>query len=235
MAQPLQAVPPSPAAIRSKGFWIAAVFGCLGIGVVLLLAGSLVIGLLAGLSGDSGHPPPAPPAAASASPADPAEADDFVYDSPNGLHTIAPNRIVAEGVQVTLAGIWREDQRSVTLRLGADGRYELGIGGGASGGRTKYDIVASSSSERGTWTLQGQTLTLSPEGTASTGMAEGKVNSGKGNADPPRAWAVAGVTIEYTPHGSETPRQRPGLRVTGPLPSWHYPPGDMNWVLRRAW
>lgn len=138
-----------------------------------------------------------------------------------------------EGVSVPLAGTWCDDHRHIVLRIEAGGRYHLSAGGGAiRSGNSRADITAASSSEAGTWSLEGSTLTLSPDGYRLTGLGEGKQTSEGGAADPPRQWSVVGVTIEYTPHGQDTPRRRPGLRVTGQSPTWYYPSGEMNWVLR---
>ncbi|MEK7468384.1 MAG: hypothetical protein AAB074_13325 [Planctomycetota bacterium] len=225
---------------RGAGFWILILGGCFGVGVILLIVGVFLAGVFAGLSEESGTPgaPSTTGTAGSAgtsAPSGAGEPDDFIYKSPaNGMEFIAPNQIVAEGVSVTLAGLWREDHRSITLRLLESGRYELTIGGGALSGRTKYDLVASTSAELGTWTFAGATLTLTPDQRELSGIAEGKSNSGKEKADAPRQWNVVGVTIEYTPNGSNVTKQRPGLRVRGPGPSWYYPPGEVNWVLRSA-
>lgn len=230
-----QPVPPSSAPGRGAGFWILVIGGCAGLCGVLLVGGLVLLGVLGAMSEESPAPaapgaPGAPaPTAASAS----GEPDDFIYKSDNGLEWIAPNEIVAEGVAVPLAGTWCDDHRHIVLRLEANGRYQLSAGGGAiRAGNTKADITASSSAEQGTWALDGATLTLSPDGYRLTGIAEGKQTSGNGAADPPRQWSVVGVTIAYTPHGQDTPRQRPGLRVRGPSPTWYYPSGEMNWVLR---
>ena len=225
---------------RGTGFWILIVGGCLGLCCVLLVAGIFLAGILAGLSEDpgaTGTPSTARTTGNSqtSAPSGTNEPDDFIYTSQtSGLNYIAPNQIVAEGVSVTLAGLWREDQRNIALRLLDCGRYELTIGGGSLRGSTKHDLVASTSAEQGTWTLAGATLTLTPDQRELSGIAEGKTGSETVKADGPRQWNVVGVTIEYTPNGSETTRQRPGLRINGPSPSWYYPPGNVNWVLRSA-
>lgn len=229
-----------PGGKRGAGFWILIGVGCLGAGGVVLVGGLILLGVLAGISeGDGGpgavksaSPGPVSDAGGSSSTGEP---DDFIYKSTtSGLEYIAENHVSAEGVSVTLAGVWREDHRNVVLRLREGGRYELSAGGGAIAGRTKYDTVASTSAEQGTWTFEGATLTLTPDQYDLSGIAEGKSNSGKGKADGPRQWNVVGVTIEYKPNGSDTFRQRPGLRINGPGPSWYYPPGNWNWVLRSA-
>lgn len=214
--------------------------GCLGAGVLLLCIGLFLAGVVAGIREDSGSPAApaggrATPGPTAAAPAPPSGPDDFIYHSPNGTIWIAPHQVSAEGVSVTLAGEWREDQRNVILRLREDGRYDLSVGGGAISGRNLSDLVAANSAEQGTWSLEGATLTLAPDGYDVSAIAERRSSTGGGKADPPRRWNLVGVTIDYTPHGSETARQRPGLRITGPGPSWHYPPGEWNWVLRRAW
>ncbi len=226
---------------RSSGFWILVIGGCLGVCGVGVAVVVFLAGVLAGLTEESPAPGPASISTTGAGPQGSApEAangpDDFTYKSKtSGLEYIAPNRISAEGVRVTLVGDWREDHRNVVFRLLADGRYELRVGGGALSGRTKAELVASSSAEQGTWKFEGSTLTLTPDQYNLSGIAEGKSNSGRGQADGPRQWTVEGVTIEYTPEGSQTPKYRPGLRINGPGPSWHYPPGNWNWVLRSAW
>ncbi|MBI2923050.1 MAG: hypothetical protein HYY18_18500 [Planctomycetes bacterium] len=189
-------------------------------------------GVFAGFSGETVAPGESPKAVALPVPAGP---DDFVYHSPNGLVYVAPHHVSAEGVEVALAGEWREDHRHVILRLREGGRYDLSAGGGAIRGDNLSDLVASNSAEQGTWKLEGATLTLTPDGHDVSGIAERHSSSTSGKADAPRQWNVVGVTIDYTPNGAETARQRPGLRITGPSPSWFYPPGEWNWVLRRAW
>lgn len=203
----------------------------MGVGAALcgavLIGGIVLLGVLGATSDD------APPAAAQV--AAPGEPDDFIYKADNGLLWVAPYRVVAEGVSVPLAGTWCDDHRHIVLRLDANGRYQLFAGGGAiRAGNSKSDITASTSAEQGSWTLEGATLTLSPDGYRLTGLGEGKQTSDEGAPDPPRQWSGVGVTIQYTPHGQDTPRQRPGLRVSGPSPGWYYPPGEMNWVLRSA-
>lgn len=229
MTESPQPVPPPSAPGRGAGFWILVVGGCAGLCGVVLVGGLVLLGVLGAMSENI---PDAPAPTAAATPA-PGEPDDFIYKADNGLEWIAPNQVVEEGVSVPLTGTWCDDHRHIVLRLEASGRYQLSAGGGAiRAGNTKADITASSSAEQGTWALDGATLTLSPDGYRMTGMAEGKQTSGSGAADPPRQWNVVGVTIEYTPHGQDTPRRRPGLRVTGQSPTWYYPPGEMNWVLR---
>jgi len=213
--------------------------GCLGVCGVLLVAGLVFLGVLAGIREDAGTPGEASTPGETAGPktsvpSSTGEPDDFLYKSESGLVYIAPNQVVAEGVSVVLAGVWREDHRSITLRILEDGHYQLTVGGGALGGTSRSDLVASNSAEQGTWTLDGTTLTLTPGAYGLSGLAEGKTSSGSGTADGPRQWNVVGLTIEYTPSGSDTARRRPGLRVSGPSPSWYYPPGDITWDFRSA-
>lgn len=239
---------------RGAGFWILVIGGGLAVccgGPVLLLIVAGVIGALSAPDGGGGYASVDEGAIAdpdgfveseesreeAPSRAD-AESgpDDFLYQSTtSGLQYIAPNEVVAEGVNVTLAGEWKDDHRNVVFRLHDSGRYELSIGGGALSGRTRSEVVASSSAEQGTWTFEGSTLTLTPSAYGLSGIAEGHSSSGGGQVDGPRQWTVVGVTIEYTPNGAQSAKQRPGLRVIGQSPSWYYPSGEMNWVLRRAW
>ena len=104
-------------------------------------------------------------------------------------------------------------------------------------GETISSSVAygSGSAERGTWQLAGSVLTLTPEGveqSGSVGMRRLETTTAKG--DGPRQWNVAGVTIQYTRVADATVRERPGLHITGPPPSWYYPNGDWDLVLRSA-
>jgi len=220
---------------RGTGFWVLVVGGCLGLCGVVLVVVIILVGVLAGLTEDAGAPGAARNEAAPTGPAASAnQPDDFIYNSPNGLVYVAPHHVSREGVSVTLAGEWREDHRHVILRLHEGGRYDLSAGGGALRGASISDLVASNSAEQGAWTLEESTLTLTPDQYDLSGIAERKGSSTSGKADGPRKWSVVGVTIDYTPHGGDTVRQRPGLHINGPSPSWYYPPGNWDWVLRSA-
>lgn len=191
-----------------------------------------VIGSAAGPGSSGGSGSGASSASASAS----AEPDDFLYTA-NGMTWIADNEVVAEGVKVTLAGEWREEHRNIVLRLREDGSYELVESGSVAfvhdnGSFSHAD--SSTTSESGTWKFADGTLTLTPGSRnlrATTGLTD--LGSEKQAPDAPRQWNIVGVTIQYSPHDGGT-RQRPGLHVRGPTPTWYYPPGDWDLVLRSA-
>ena len=241
MARVTTPQPPGlPVGKRGSGIWILAAVGCLGVGGLVLAAGVFLAGVLSGIREDApapvavssggttaGQPANAPPAANGP--------DDFIYHSPNGLIYVAENRVSAEGVNVALIGEWREDHRHVVLRLREGGRYELSAGGGAIRGASIADLVASNSAEQGTWTFEEGTLTLTPAAYDLSGIAERRGNATSGKADAPRKWSLVGLTIDYTPQGQDIVKQRPGLRINGPSPSWYYPAGNWDWVLRSAW
>jgi hypothetical protein len=240
---------------RGAGFWLLVVGGT-GVGCVLLVGGLVFFGALGVLglaaSGDSPSPgassgantgasSSADSAASSSTSAGnpPASSgpDDFLYHSANGLDYVADSHVSAEGVAVTLAGEWRDDHRNIVLRLRDDGRYDLASGGGVLVGEKISSSVAygSGSAERGTWQLVGSTLTLTPEGveqSGSVGLRQLEATTKAG--DGPRQWNVVGVTVQYTRVADGTVRERPGLHITGPSPSWYYPNGDWDLVLRSA-
>src|SRR5262249_16103228 len=131
--------------------------------------------------------------------------DDFIYKA-NGLEYIAEHHVAAEGVQVPLAGEWVEDQRNLTLRLREDGRYEFRSYGSAVYRTNDNNAVAmgSRSSEQGRWSLAGTMLTLTPSAQSVSGsIGSRQVATTQEQAEPPRAWNVVGLTIEYTPHGGQ--------------------------------
>lgn len=163
--------------------------------------------------------------------------DDFVYQSPNGMTYVAPSTVAAEGVVVPLVGEWRDDHRHLTLRLKNGGRYELTHGGGVLVGEKLSNAVAvgARDAERGSWSLDGTTLVLRPEGRQQSGSnGRTRLDAEEAGPDAARAWTVVGVTVEYTPQGQSAARQRPGLRVRGPSPEWYYPAGEWDLVLRSA-
>jgi hypothetical protein len=233
-------VAPVPArrSSRGAGFWLLIAGGAFGACCVLPGMGLLVLGIIgsaetpASSSGGSGSGGSGS-GGASAS----AEADDFLYTAPDGMSWIATNEVVAEGVKVTLAGEWREEHRNIVLRLRDGGTYELVESGSVAfvhdnGSFSHAD--SSTTSESGTWTYADGNLTLTPGSRnlhATTGTTD--LGSEKQSADAPRQWSVVGVTIQYTPHDGGT-RQRPGLHVQGPSPTWYYPPGNWDLVLRSA-
>jgi hypothetical protein len=232
---------------RGTGFWLLIVGGA-GVGCVLLVGGLIFAGAVGilGLTASGGAPgsgssPAAESATSSATsaatPTGSSGPDDFLYRGANGLDYVADSHVAAEGVQVTLAGEWRDDHRNIVLRLRDDGRYDLSSGGGVLVGEKISSSVAygSGSAERGTWQLAGSVLTLTPEAvelSGSVGTRQVETTSGKGDA--PRHWNVAGVTIQYTRVNDTTVRERPGLHISGPSPSWYYPNGDWDLVLRSA-
>jgi hypothetical protein len=170
------------------------------------------------------------------------EPDDYLWKSPgSGLEFIAEHHVAAEGVQVALAGEWRDDQRNIVFRLREGGTYELENYGSVayvnrnSGAYDHADGV--STGERGTWAFDPGTLTLtltpaSAQIHAVSGMHDRGTSDEK--ADAPRQWNVSGVTIEYTPHDSPTTKTRPGLHIRGPSPAWYYPNVPWDLVLRSA-
>lgn len=201
---------------------------CCGLPTVALV----VLGVL-GATGDDATAPSSTRSAAPSSD----EPDDFVYRAANGLQYVAASSVSAEGVQVTLVGEWRDNHRNLTLRLREGGRYELTGEGGVLVGTSNSRAVAygSKSAEQGTWNIEGSTLTLSPEGADLSGsVGTRRLDTTAEAVDGPRQWNVVGVTLDYTPYGGGTVRQRPGLHVSGPAPSWYYPPGSCDWVLRSA-
>jgi hypothetical protein len=219
---------------RGAAFWVLVALGGLGTCCGLPLIALAAVGL-------SSEDPATPGEGAEQSDGDaaerPAEADDFVYHSPNGLSYVAPSSVAAEGVNVTLIGEWRDDHRNITLRLKEGGRYELTNSGGVLVGEKISNAVAygSGSAERGAWSLEGSTLSFTPEGRRLSGsVGRKRLDTEEVAAEAPRAWSVVGVTIEYTPEGQSAPRQRPGLRIRGPSPAWYYPSGAWDLVLRSA-
>jgi hypothetical protein len=217
-------------AVRPRGplFWILVV--CVGLGACCGLP--MVGGLALWAMGDADVSAPSP----SPSSSDTNEPDDFIYTAANGLVYVATSTVSAEGVNVTLTGEWRDDHRNIILRLRDGGRYELMESGGVlTGTHTNPVAFGSKTGERGTWTIEGAALTLSPEEAEVSGsVGTRQLERGTEQGDGPREWTVVGLTIDYTREGEATVRQRPGLRVKGPAPSWYYPPGDCDWVLRSA-
>lgn len=215
--------------MNKKVVWIVAgvsVGGC-----CLFGTGLLALGAVAG--GEDAKDAPAAEAREATAEVD----DDFVYASPNGTFWVAPSSVAAEGVQVTLVGEWRDDHRHITLRLKDGGRYELTHGGAVLVGTAISNAVAegATDAERGTWSLEGSTMTFTPEGRQiSASVGTRNLGAGEEQAEAPRAWTVTGVTIEYTPEGQTASRQRPGLRIRGPSPDWYYPSGPWDLVLRSA-
>lgn len=168
--------------------------------------------------------------------------DDFRVDNA-GVY-LAENRVIADGVNVSLAGQWQQDLKSITLRLRDDGTYALRTGAGVayvnSNTGAFCHAVAGNGIETGTWVFANGTLTLTPKASKSTGV------NGYGPAtnytppapNPPRAYTVSGVTIEYTPIDAKAnpmrgvTRTRPGLHIRGKAQ-----PGmgeDWDYILRSA-
>lgn len=215
---------------RGAKFWVllslAGAGGCCTCsGVTLAVMGA---------AADSPASPTGPGTSAAAAEGGP---DDFLYDAPSGLHYVATSQVVAEGVEVKLAGEWREDHRNIVLTLGDDSRYSLSSSGGVAMREYAGDTRAngSRSAERGTWSFEAGALTLTPDGYALSGsVGNHALGAEEGQAEAPRTWSVVGVRLEYTPHDSTTVRSCPALQVRGESPGWYYPSGAMAWTLRRA-
>lgn len=230
--------PPGTPKKRGAGFWLllsgAGLGACCGLPMLVLV----VAGLWGAVSENAATDSSSSAATAGTSAAARSnEPDDFVYKSPNGLEYVADSHVSAEGVAVTLAGEWRDDHRNIILRLRDGGRYELTQSGGVLVGEKISNSVAygSRTAERGTWTLEGTTLTLSPESagvSASVGLR--KVDRTAEKAEPPRQWSLVGVKIQYTPEGKDVVMERSALHIRGPSPAWYYPNGDWDLILRSA-
>lgn len=208
---------------RSPMFWILAAAGGLGVCCVIPSCGLLVLGLL---SPDSRTP--------SNTVAPAIAADDFVYQSDaNGLTWVANATVSAEGAAGDVAGIWREDNRNVILKLDRGGQYVLTESSSSYAGGLRGD-------ETGRWSFSGGVLTLTPQSVKQDGFtaSDGHVSSGRLAPDAPRAWAVTAVTLVYHPPAVDDKsvmRQRPGLRIKGTAPTWSSANGSpFEWVVRSA-
>ncbi len=230
--------PPGIRKKRGAGFWLLlsglGLGACCGVPMLVLVVAGLWGAVSETAATDASSSATTTTASAAARSNEP---DDFIYKSPNGLEYVADSHVSAEGVAVTLAGEWRDDHRNIILRLRDGGRYELTESGGVLVGEKISSSVAygSRTAERGTWTLEGTTLTLSPESAGLSGsVGLRNVEGTAEKAEPPRQWSLVGVKIQYTPEGKNVVMERSGLHIRGPSPGWYYPNGDWDLVLRSA-
>src|SRR5256885_5619405 len=91
-------------------------------GSCLVCGGGLaILGLLADTPGSAPETAPAPASSAPATPV--AAPDTFLFKGANGLSYVPELTVVARGVAVQVAGIWRDDRHDFVLTLSPDSTY----------------------------------------------------------------------------------------------------------------
>ena len=220
---------------RSPIFWVLVIAGTLSFCCVMPSA-FVFWGLFS--KSDRNAAPSQQSAASSSSSSSNAEApavdDDFIYYSKaNGLTWVGDSNVAAEGPATDVTGIWRDDRLNIMLRLDRGGQYELSESGNAPSGAVQ-------TVEKGRWAFSDGVLKLTPEAEElqAAFMPERRGSKEAKTPDHRRSWQVTALTIVYHPPGVEdrsVMRQRPGLRVAGEAPTWHYPNNyPIKWTLRSA-
>ena len=177
----------------------------------------------------------APAASAPAAPTAPANAgspagvsdNDFQFVGEDGLTYVPELTIVAHGVPLGLAGVWRESKRNVTFEIAGGGTYTLRLDEAVPG------TGAVTHTETGEWRIDGSSLVVTPKQVGLTGLDVIHQEHDEVTPDVPRTWSIEGVTLEWTTMGTvHEVRHADGLVLSGPTPSWTS--GPWNWTLRRA-
>ena len=170
----------------------------------------------------------AAPAAVAAPAASPNAVSDRDYEfiGEDGLTYDPELTIVARGLPLGLAGVWREAKRNITLELG-DGTYSLRVDEAALGTGGVSHV------ETGDWKLDGTSLVVTPTAIKLSSTNSIHQESEAVTPDAPRMWSLEGVTVEWTTMGAvHEVRRADGLVLSGPTPSWTA--GPWSWTLRRA-
>ncbi len=91
----------------------------------------------------------------------------------------------------------------------------------------------SSATERGTWSLDGNILTLTPETQKAVYTANGKAQE-KDDLDlTVRSYQLVDITLETVPHTGAPMKQFPGIELTGPRGPWDLDQGTFSLDLQR--
>lgn len=91
----------------------------------------------------------------------------------------------------------------------------------------------SSTDERGTWALQGNTLTLTPESQRSIYSANTQVQEKEDVDLAPRVYQVVDITLETVEHTGAPLARFPGVELSGPVGPWDLDKGTLSLDLQR--
>lgn len=115
------------------------------------------------------------------------------------------------------------------LRFDADGSYQWHWVSSSNFQRQSR----SSTDERGTWSLHGTVLTLTPEAQRARYTAGDQAQDKEDVDLRPRTYQVVDITLETVPNTGSPMRRFPGIELSGPRAAWDIIQGNLSLDLQR--
>ncbi|MEW5739992.1 MAG: hypothetical protein AB1938_13755 [Myxococcota bacterium] len=223
---------PPPRQGRSPLFWVAVAAGGLcfvcGAGTLAVVAlGSLAGGVAAeGAEASGGGAAgwlPAGEKTRSTGLTQPLPGGRWLYMNGSGMETVLARTSTTETVKQEASGALYE------FTFESDGTYLL---------RWRHasnfmTYNTSSTDERGAWTLDGTTLTLTPESQKARYTNSGLAQDKEDVDLAPRRYRVVDIELETITTAGVDYRTFPGIELEGPVPAWDLASGSLSLDLQR--
>jgi hypothetical protein len=221
---------------RSPLFWIALVLGGSCAFCTLSVMGVTALGAL---TADSSPSSPSSPAAATGGGGAWIPAGEIARGAGFSQQLVGGHWVIQQGGRVEIVKVQFANSALVDtntngiihdLRFDDDGAYEWQW---AQATQLGASSSRSSATEKGSWSLAGNTLTLTPDSQHAVYSNNGGSQEKEDLDLSPRGYQLVDITLETVPHTGAEMKRFPGVELSGPGGPWNLTQSRISLDLQR--